>query len=36
MTEKLESLNPITGDVVGTYPIDDATRSQPPCSEPAR
>ncbi|WP_067436206.1 aldehyde dehydrogenase family protein [Nocardioides jensenii] len=24
MTEKLESLNPITGDVVGTYPIDDA------------
>lgn len=24
MTDKLESLNPITGDVVGTYPIDDA------------
>ncbi|KQZ68772.1 aldehyde dehydrogenase family protein [Nocardioides sp. Root151] len=24
MTDKLESLNPITGDVVGTYAVDDA------------
>src|SRR5579862_5047434 len=24
MTEKFESLNPATGDVVGTYPIHDA------------
>ena len=24
MTDKLESLNPATGDVVGIYPIDDA------------
>ena len=34
-TDKLESLNPATGDVVGVHPIDDTAGRRPPTPESA-